>query len=62
MSPPYIIYVDKEAKDICLAIRGLNMINLPDYKVLMDHKRGAKVGASKTLEPCEFTAGLSAVP
>lgn len=50
MSPPYIIYIDHEARDICLAIRGLNMINLPDYKVLMDHKRGAQVGAFMSLK------------
>ncbi|GJP43911.1 hypothetical protein CLOM_g3313 [Closterium sp. NIES-68] len=38
--PPYVIYVDHAAKDICLAVRGLNMGNFADYKVLMDNRIG----------------------
>lgn len=41
--PPYIIYVDHEAEDICLAVRGLNMANLADYRILMDNKKGQQV-------------------
>ncbi|CAI5987969.1 unnamed protein product, partial [Closterium sp. NIES-65] len=38
--PPYVIYVDHAARDICLAVRGLNMANFADYRVLMDNRIG----------------------
>ncbi|CAI7894564.1 unnamed protein product [Closterium sp. NIES-54] len=38
--PPYVIYVDHAARDICLAVRGLNMGNFADYRVLMDNRIG----------------------
>ncbi|CAI5471544.1 unnamed protein product [Closterium sp. Yama58-4] len=38
--PPYVIYVDHAARDICLAVRGLNMANFADYRVLMDNRMG----------------------
>ena len=41
--PPYIIYVDHEAKDICLAVRGLNTSKLADYRIIMDNRKGKQV-------------------
>ncbi|GJP29440.1 hypothetical protein CLOM_g16701 [Closterium sp. NIES-68] len=40
--PPYIIYVDHDARDICLAVRGLNPSQIADYEVLLDNKKGAE--------------------
>lgn len=40
MCPPYLIYVDHENREIVLAIRGLNLVNRNDYKVLLDNKLG----------------------
>lgn len=39
-APPYLIYVDHEAHDIVLAIRGLNLAKESDYAVLLDNKLG----------------------
>jgi Lipase 3 N-terminal region len=33
-SPPYLIYVDSDHKEIVLAIRGLNLVRDSDYKVI----------------------------
>ncbi|KAH7295295.1 hypothetical protein KP509_27G041700 [Ceratopteris richardii] len=38
--PPYLIYVDHNAKDIVLAIRGLNLAKEKDYRTLFDNKPG----------------------
>ncbi|KAK9091554.1 hypothetical protein Sjap_024731 [Stephania japonica] len=38
--PPYMIYVDHDNKEIILAVRGLNLINDADYKVLLDNRLG----------------------
>ncbi|KAK9106023.1 hypothetical protein Scep_022867 [Stephania cephalantha] len=38
--PPYMIYVDHDSKEIILAVRGLNLINDADYKVLLDNRLG----------------------
>ncbi|XP_057845412.1 uncharacterized protein LOC131054821 [Cryptomeria japonica] len=40
MAPPYLIYVDHNAKDIILAFRGLSMVRESDYAVLLDNKLG----------------------
>ncbi|GJP29441.1 hypothetical protein CLOM_g16702 [Closterium sp. NIES-68] len=40
--PPYMIYVDHDARDICLAVRGLNTAHVADYEVLLDNKKGAE--------------------
>ncbi|MCO5592443.1 hypothetical protein L7F22_046445 [Adiantum nelumboides] len=37
---PYFIYVDHEAQDIVLAIRGLNLKRESDYALLLDSKIG----------------------
>ncbi|XP_050226675.1 uncharacterized protein LOC126676502 [Mercurialis annua] len=42
-SPPYIIYVDHEFKEIVLAIRGLNLAKESDYKTLLDNKLGRQM-------------------
>ncbi|XP_021681078.2 uncharacterized protein LOC110665327 isoform X2 [Hevea brasiliensis] len=39
-TPPYIIYLDHEHKEIVLAIRGLNLIKESDYKMLLDNRLG----------------------
>ncbi|KAK6913533.1 Mono-/di-acylglycerol lipase, N-terminal [Dillenia turbinata] len=39
-SPPYIIYCDNQNQEIVLAIRGLNLANDSDYKVLLDNRLG----------------------
>ncbi|XP_052190061.1 uncharacterized protein LOC127799877 isoform X2 [Diospyros lotus] len=39
-SPPYIIYTDREHREIVLAIRGLNLSKESDYKVLLDNSLG----------------------
>ncbi|KAL3682972.1 hypothetical protein R1sor_000994 [Riccia sorocarpa] len=42
-APPYLIYVDHEASDIILAIRGLNLGKNRDYRVLLNNKLGKKM-------------------
>ena len=42
-APPYLIYLDHEAHDIVLAIRGLNLVKESDYAVLLDNKLGKKM-------------------
>lgn len=39
-APPYLIYIDHEAKDIVLAIRGLNLGKEQDYAILLNNKLG----------------------
>lgn len=41
--PPYLIYVDHEAQDIVLAIRGLDLKRESDYEVLLDRKMGQEL-------------------
>ncbi|CAI6006029.1 unnamed protein product [Closterium sp. NIES-65] len=40
--PPYMIYVDHEARDICLAVRGLKSSQIKDYEILLDQKKGSE--------------------
>ncbi|CAN4096737.1 unnamed protein product [Withania somnifera] len=42
-APPYLIYSDHEHKEIVLAIRGLNLLNESDYKVLLDNRLGKQM-------------------
>ncbi|GAB2211089.1 hypothetical protein Droror1_Dr00016380 [Drosera rotundifolia] len=42
-SPPYIIYLDHDEKEIVLAVRGLNLRRESDYKVLLDNKLGMQM-------------------
>eukprot|EP01018_Ginkgo_biloba_P029161 Gb_23706 [translate_table: standard] len=42
-APPYLIYVDHDAHDIVLAIRGLNLAKESDYALLLDNKLGQKM-------------------
>ncbi|KAJ4792919.1 alpha/beta-Hydrolases superfamily protein [Rhynchospora pubera] len=42
-SPPYLIYADREHKEIVLAIRGLNLVRDSDYKVLLDNRLGMQM-------------------
>ncbi|CAL9224575.1 unnamed protein product [Arabidopsis halleri] len=42
-SPPYIIYIDHNHREIVLAIRGLNLAKESDYKILLDNKLGQKM-------------------
>ncbi|KAK9115789.1 hypothetical protein Sjap_014736 [Stephania japonica] len=39
-SPPYIVYLDHDHKEIVLAIRGLNLAKESDYQLLLDNKLG----------------------
>ncbi|XP_074371165.1 uncharacterized protein LOC141712217 [Apium graveolens] len=39
-SPPYLIYIDHDNQEIVLAIRGLNLVNRDDYKLLLDNRLG----------------------
>ncbi|KAL5539211.1 hypothetical protein UlMin_043496 [Ulmus minor] len=43
LSPPYIIYVDHEHRQIVLAIRGLNLAKESDYKLLLDNRLGMQM-------------------
>ncbi|CAI5471734.1 unnamed protein product [Closterium sp. Yama58-4] len=40
--PPYMIYVDHAARDICLAVRGLKSSQIADYEILLDQKKGSE--------------------
>ncbi|MCD7465755.1 hypothetical protein HAX54_001853 [Datura stramonium] len=42
-APPYLIYCDHEHQEIVLAIRGLNLLNESDYKVLLDNRLGKQM-------------------
>lgn len=42
-APPYIVYVDHPAREIILAIRGLNLVKESDYKMLMDNQLGMQM-------------------
>lgn len=42
-SPPYLIYADHENREIVLAIRGLNLVNRNDYKLLLDNRLGKQM-------------------
>ncbi|KAM6567169.1 hypothetical protein CsatA_026297 [Cannabis sativa] len=42
-SPPYIIYIDHEHREIVLAIRGLNLVKESDYKLLLDNRIGMQM-------------------
>ncbi|KAK7387374.1 hypothetical protein VNO78_28130 [Psophocarpus tetragonolobus] len=42
-APPYLIYVDREHKEIVLAVRGLNLAKESDYKVLLDNRLGQQM-------------------
>ncbi|KAI7745803.1 hypothetical protein M8C21_007356, partial [Ambrosia artemisiifolia] len=39
-APPYLIYIDHARQQIVTAIRGLNLKNESDYKLLLDNKLG----------------------
>ncbi|WOK93986.1 hypothetical protein Cni_G02687 [Canna indica] len=41
--PPYLIYVDREHKELVLAVRGLNLARQSDYKVLLDNRLGRQM-------------------
>ncbi|KHG10783.1 Sn1-specific diacylglycerol lipase alpha [Gossypium arboreum] len=42
-SPPYLIYVDHDRKEIVMAIRGLNLAKESDYKLLLDNRLGMQM-------------------
>ncbi|KAI5336364.1 hypothetical protein L3X38_015631 [Prunus dulcis] len=42
-SPPYLIYVDHDHKELVLSIRGLNLVKESDYKLLLDNKLGMQM-------------------
>ncbi|XP_055810945.1 uncharacterized protein LOC129880778 [Solanum dulcamara] len=42
-APPYLIYCDHDHREIVLAIRGLNLLNESDYKVLLDNRLGKQM-------------------
>ncbi|CAH9070090.1 unnamed protein product [Cuscuta epithymum] len=42
-SPPYLIYLDHDHRQIVLAIRGLNMIKGNDYKLLLNNSLGKQM-------------------
>ncbi|PRQ45344.1 putative lipoprotein lipase [Rosa chinensis] len=42
-APPYLIYVDRDHRDIVLAIRGLNLVKESDYQLLLDNKLGMQM-------------------
>ncbi|KAK8963007.1 hypothetical protein KSP40_PGU019840 [Platanthera guangdongensis] len=41
--PPYIIYIDRDHREIILAVRGLNLVHENDYKVLLDNRLGMQM-------------------
>ncbi|XP_057807193.1 uncharacterized protein LOC131021884 [Salvia miltiorrhiza] len=42
-APPYLIYADHQNREIVLAIRGLNLANQSDYRVLLDNRLGMQM-------------------
>ncbi|XP_062150779.1 uncharacterized protein LOC133859398 isoform X2 [Alnus glutinosa] len=42
-APPYLIYCDRDHRQIVLAIRGLNLIKESDYKLLLDNRLGMQM-------------------
>ncbi|KAL9381365.1 hypothetical protein Peur_027022 [Populus x canadensis] len=42
-APPYVIYTDRENKEIVLAVRGLNLYKESDYKTLLDNRLGMQM-------------------
>ncbi|GMH05159.1 hypothetical protein Nepgr_006999 [Nepenthes gracilis] len=42
-SPPYVIYIDHDHREIILAIRGLNLVRESDYKLLLNNKLGMQM-------------------
>ncbi|KAF8017171.1 hypothetical protein BT93_H2380 [Corymbia citriodora subsp. variegata] len=42
-APPYIIYVDRDHREIVLAIRGLNLAKESDYELLLDNRLGMQM-------------------
>lgn len=42
-APPYLIYVDRQNKNIVLALRGLNLVKDSDYKTLLDNGLGMQM-------------------
>ncbi|KAG0456726.1 hypothetical protein HPP92_024514 [Vanilla planifolia] len=42
-SPPYLIYADRDHRELVLAIRGLNLSRESDYKVLLDNHLGMQM-------------------
>lgn len=42
-APPYLIYIDHDNKEIVLAIRGLNLVQDSDYKLLLDNRLGMQM-------------------
>ncbi|KAF8017172.1 hypothetical protein BT93_H2381 [Corymbia citriodora subsp. variegata] len=42
-APPYIIYVDRDHREIVLAIRGLNLAKESDYQLLLDNRLGMQM-------------------
>ncbi|WOK97514.1 hypothetical protein Cni_G06222 [Canna indica] len=40
--PPYLIYVDREAREVVLAVRGLNLGREADYRLLLDDPPGSQ--------------------
>ncbi|KAJ3694840.1 hypothetical protein LUZ60_000217 [Juncus effusus] len=41
--PPYLVYADRDHKELILAIRGLNLVRNSDYKVLLDNRLGMQM-------------------
>ncbi|XP_068660743.1 uncharacterized protein [Aristolochia californica] len=39
-SPPYLIYIDHDYREIVLAIRGLNFGAASDFKILLNNRKG----------------------
>ncbi|XP_018816994.1 uncharacterized protein LOC108988238 isoform X2 [Juglans regia] len=42
-APPYLIYCDRDRREIVLAIRGLNLSKESDYKLLLDNRLGMQM-------------------
>ncbi|XP_057784064.1 uncharacterized protein LOC131001587 [Salvia miltiorrhiza] len=42
-APPYLIYADHENREIVMAIRGMNLLNESDYKLLLDNRLGKQM-------------------
>ncbi|CAI7735282.1 unnamed protein product [Closterium sp. NIES-54] len=38
--PPYTVFLDPDAKDVCVAIRGLHLTHEADYAVLLNNRTG----------------------
>lgn len=56
-----IIYLDKERRDIVLAVRGLDMTSVDDFNILEDNYRGQQAYMDGYVHAGFYKVGFSAL-